>query len=99
MPAVDANGIKIEYDTTGAGDPLLLVMGLGGQLTDWHPDFVAELASAGFQVITFDNRDQGLSTEFDWQPPSQVSATPTPSGCWTRSGSTRRTWSGCRWVG
>ena len=75
MPAVDANGITIEYDTTGAGDPLLLVMGLGGQLTDWHPDFVAELASAGFQVITFDNRDQGLSTEFDWQPPSQVSAT------------------------
>ncbi|MEO1057850.1 MAG: alpha/beta hydrolase [Actinomycetota bacterium] len=74
MPAVDANGITIEYEVTGDGEPLLLVMGLGGQLTDWHPDFVAQLAGAGFTVITFDNRDQGLSTEFDWQPPGQVQA-------------------------
>ncbi len=74
MPAVESNGITIEYESTGDGEPLLLVMGLGGQLTDWHPDFVASLADAGFRVITFDNRDQGLSTEFDWKPPSQVKA-------------------------
>lgn len=71
MASVKANGITIEYEVAGEGEPLLLVMGLGGQLTDWPPNFVDLLASAGFKVITFDNRDQGLSTEFDWTPPSQ----------------------------
>ncbi len=71
MASVKANGITIEYEVRGEGEPLLLVMGLGGQLTDWPQNFVDLLASAGFKVITFDNRDQGLSTEFDWTPPSQ----------------------------
>ncbi len=72
MASVQANGITIEYETHGDGAPLLLVMGLGGQLTDWPPAFVDLLVDAGFRVITFDNRDQGLSTEFDWEPPSQA---------------------------
>ncbi len=71
MASVQANGITIEYDSVGEGDPLLLVMGLGGQLTDWPSDFVGQLADHGFRVILFDNRDQGLSTEFDWEAPSQ----------------------------
>ncbi len=71
MPSVEANGITIEYETVGEGEPLLLVMGLGGQLTDWSPDFVDLLAEQGCQVIIFDNRDQGLSTEFDWEAPPQ----------------------------
>ena len=71
MAAVDANGITIEYETVGSGDPLLLIMGLGGQLSDWPPDFVAQLADEGFQVVIFDNRDAGLSTEFHWEPPTQ----------------------------
>lgn len=72
MATVEANGITIEYETVGDGEPLLLVMGLGGQLTDWPPGFVQRLAEQGFQVIVFDNRDSGLSTEFDWEPPTQV---------------------------
>lgn len=74
MPHVQANGITIEYEQHGAGEPLLLVMGLGGQLIDWPDGFVDELVSAGFQVTTFDNRDMGLSTEFDWEPPKQARA-------------------------
>ena len=74
MASVQANGITIEYELTGEGEPLLLVMGLGGQLTDWPKGFPEQLAAQGFQVITFDNRDIGLSTEFDWEPPSQVKA-------------------------
>ncbi len=70
MASVTANGITIEYETLGHGEPLLLVMGLGGQLSDWPRDFVAQLAEAGFEVIIYDNRDMGLSTEFDWEPPS-----------------------------
>lgn len=61
MPNVEANGITIEYEVSGDGPPLLLVMGLGGQLTDWPPAFV-ELLSQHFTVIRYDNRDSGLST-------------------------------------
>ncbi|NND74112.1 MAG: alpha/beta hydrolase [Ilumatobacter sp.] len=72
MAQAQANGITVEYETIGEGDPLLLVMGLGGQLTDWPDGFPEMLAEQGFQVITYDNRDLGLSTEFDWEAPSQV---------------------------
>jgi len=72
MAAIDANGITIEYEVSGEGEPLLLVQGLSGQLIDWPEEFVAGLVAAGFQVIRFDNRDIGLSTEFSWEPPSQV---------------------------
>ena len=72
MAAIDANGITIEYDVRGEGEPLLLVMGLSGQLIDWSDEFVDLLVGAGFQVIRFDNRDAGLSTEFDWIPPSRA---------------------------
>lgn len=74
MASVQANGITIEYESVGSGDPLLLVMGLGGQLIDWPDGFPERLAEQGFRVITFDNRDVGLSTEFDWEPPSQAKA-------------------------
>ena len=72
MAQAQANGITIEYEQHGEGDPLLLVMGLGGQLTDWPQGFVDQLVGVGFQVTVFDNRDIGLSTEFDWEPPHPV---------------------------
>lgn len=73
MAQVQANGITIEYEQHGqGGEPLLLVMGLGGQLTDWPDGFIEGLVGAGFQVTVFDNRDIGLSTEFDWEPPKQI---------------------------
>ena len=74
MTAIAANGITIEYESRGEGEPLLLVMGLGGQLIDWPEEFVDGLVAAGFRVISFDNRDIGLSTEFTWAAPSQVKA-------------------------
>jgi pimeloyl-ACP methyl ester carboxylesterase len=70
MASVEANGITIEYDVQGSGEPLLLVMGLGGQMIDWPDGFVALLAER-FRVIRFDNRDSGLSTEFTSAPPSK----------------------------
>ena len=68
MAQVDVNGTTIEYDERGSGDPLLFVMGLGGQLTSWPDDLVDSWVERGFRVIRFDNRDSGLSTEFDWNP-------------------------------
>jgi len=73
MAQVQANGITIEYEQHGqSGEPLLLVIGLGGQLTDWPDGFIDGLVAANFQVTVFDNRDIGLSTEFDWEPPKQI---------------------------
>ena len=63
MTSVQANGITIEYDEVGTGEPLLLVMGLNGQLIDWPAAFVDALVERNFRVIRFDNRDAGLSTE------------------------------------
>ena len=67
MPETIANGISLHYDIHGpdAGEPLLLIMGLGAQMTRWSADFVGELASRGYRVIRFDNRDVGLSQKLD----------------------------------
>jgi pimeloyl-ACP methyl ester carboxylesterase len=64
VPRVKANGIEIEYETFGdpAAPPLLLITGLGAQMTTWEDAFCEQLAGRGFQVIRFDNRDSGLST-------------------------------------
>ena len=61
-----ANGIELCYDTFGdpAAPPLLLIMGLAGQMIAWDEDFCSQLASKGYWVIRFDNRDIGLSTRF-----------------------------------
>jgi pimeloyl-ACP methyl ester carboxylesterase len=71
MPIAESNGITIEYHERGEGQPLLLVMGLGGQLIDWPEGFVDEVVAHGFRVISFDNRDSGLSTQIDGPPPTR----------------------------
>ena len=64
---VSVRGVGIEVDDQGpaSGDPLLLIMGLGMQLTGWPDDLVQLLVSRGFRVIRLDNRDAGLSQSFD----------------------------------
>lgn len=61
------NGISITYEDKGPRDApvILLVMGLGGQLTLWPDEFVDALNARGFRTIRYDNRDVGLSTRFD----------------------------------
>jgi pimeloyl-ACP methyl ester carboxylesterase len=58
------SGTEICYQTFGdpEADPLLLVMGLGGPMTWWSPEFCTLLAEAGFFVIRYDNRDTGRSS-------------------------------------
>ena len=70
MPTATANGIELYYETHGdpAGRPLLLVMGLGAQLTLWRPEFCELLAREGFFVIRSDNRDVGLSSKIEGGP-------------------------------
>jgi pimeloyl-ACP methyl ester carboxylesterase len=72
MTSANANGITIEYEVHGEADglPLLLVMGLGGQLVGWPIDLIDLLTAQGFRVVRYDNRDSGLSTHIDTPPPS-----------------------------
>lgn len=60
-----ANGIELCYDTFGDAQapPLLLIMGLAAQMIAWDEEFCTQLASRGYRVIRFDNRDVGLSTK------------------------------------
>ena len=66
MSQVRANGIDIEVETLGdPEDPaILLIMGLGAQLTAWPQGFCEKLVGSGYHLVRFDNRDVGLSTKF-----------------------------------
>ena len=76
MPRVLSNGLELEYDA--AGDPadpaLVLVMGLGAQLTGWDDRLRDLFVAQGFHVIRFDNRDIGLSTGLDHLPMPDLGA-------------------------
>lgn len=56
--------LEICYETFGSSEapPLLLIMGLASQMLMWDEQFCEQLASRGFFVIRFDNRDIGRST-------------------------------------
>lgn len=67
MPSAFVNGITIEYESFGpaSGTPVLLISGYTGQLINWPMSFITPLVDKGFRVIRFDNRDIGLSHQFD----------------------------------
>ena len=74
MALIHANGVDIEYEEFGpkTGLPLLLIMGLGAQLTRWPLEFIKILTARGYRVIRYDNRDVGLSQKFDSAGPADV---------------------------
>jgi pimeloyl-ACP methyl ester carboxylesterase len=57
------SGIRIEFEDRGPVDApaVVLIMGLGMQLTAWPPAFIDGLLARGLRVLRFDNRDAGLS--------------------------------------
>jgi pimeloyl-ACP methyl ester carboxylesterase len=69
MPQVFTGEVTLEYETLGspADPPLLLVMGFGAQLIAWPRALCERLAAGGRFVISFDNRDCGLSSKLDGQ--------------------------------
>lgn len=64
---IKAGSTNIEIDDQGpaSAEPLLLIMGLGFQLTAWPDAFIQLLLARDFRVIRMDNRDCGLSQIFD----------------------------------
>ncbi len=73
------NSVKIAYQTYGDSNlpAVILIAGLGAQMSFWPRQFCQMIAKQGFRVIVFDNRDIGLSQKFEHkQAPSirQVAA-------------------------
>ncbi len=64
MPTVQINDVRLHYEVTGHGDPLMMVMGLGGSSAAWAPELIAELERS-FQTIIYDNRGTGKSDKPD----------------------------------
>lgn len=60
-----ATGINMAYEISGAqsNKTIILVGGLGCQLTIWHDAFCRPLLEAGYRLIRFDNRDIGLTDD------------------------------------
>ncbi|MEV6814108.1 alpha/beta fold hydrolase, partial [Micromonospora sp. NPDC051296] len=56
MPLAAINGIRLNYEVSGSGEPVVMVMGTGSGRRVWQLHQVPALTAAGYQVITFDNR-------------------------------------------
>lgn len=61
MPHVQANGLNIYYERKGAGDPLLLIRGLGSTCEGFREQIVG--LAPHFDVIAFDNRCVGRTDQ------------------------------------
>lgn len=66
MNILNANGIELAFDSFGddTREAILLISALGTQMIRWTVPFCQELATRGYRVLRFDNRDAGCSTHF-----------------------------------
>jgi pimeloyl-ACP methyl ester carboxylesterase len=56
MPYLHTNGIRLAYQRSGKGEPVLLVMGSGAAGYVWTMHQTPALHRAGYSTVTFDNR-------------------------------------------
>jgi pimeloyl-ACP methyl ester carboxylesterase len=61
---LDAGEVVLDYERSGAGPPLLLIMGMSGTALHWGEPFL-ELLRRDFDVIAYDHRGVGASTRLD----------------------------------
>ena len=63
IAACAPHGLSIEYQDEGprGGPVILMIMGLGMQLTAWPRPLIDGLHAHGFRTLRLDNRDAGLS--------------------------------------
>jgi 3-oxoadipate enol-lactonase len=59
MPKVRVNDVDLYYESTGQGQPVLLIHGLGSSSRDWEPQKTA--FSPFYRVVAFDVRGHGQS--------------------------------------
>ena len=61
------NNLRLQVEDTGERDrpAVLLIAGMSMQLIVWPEPMLKALHQAGYRVVRFDNRDNGLSESFD----------------------------------
>ncbi len=64
MPIAQVAGRELDYERSGSGPPLFLIMGMSGTALHWGEAFLAALR-ADFEVIVFDHRGVGASTRLE----------------------------------
>src|SRR5262245_64354676 len=65
--------VELAYDLFGSrGTPLVLIMGIGAQRIFWDNALCELFVDAGFQVVRFDHRDIGHSTNLDAEVPPPI---------------------------
>lgn len=74
MPHFSGNGISLYFEQWGGrtDPPLVLIHGIGCQLVQWPRAFIDALTDHGLRVITFDNRDVGLSEKLEGSDPVNI---------------------------
>lgn len=61
MPVLQHQGESLYYEVHGQGNPVILAHGLGGNHATWYKQ--VDVLAKAYQVITFDHRGFGLSTD------------------------------------
>ncbi len=63
MPKASTRDITTYYEEAGSGEPLLLIMGVGGDLQAWA--LQVPVLAKHYRVITYDNRGAGRTSSPD----------------------------------
>ncbi|MCC9311906.1 alpha/beta hydrolase [Kitasatospora sp. RB6PN24] len=61
MPQVSTNGVRLSYQRSGQGEPVLFIMGSGAAGRVWTMHQTPAVVRAGYQTVIFDNRGIGDS--------------------------------------
>jgi len=59
MPEIEVNGIELNYQVSGRGQPILFIHGLGSSGRDWEPQ--VDYFAKQYQAVTYDVRGHGKS--------------------------------------
>jgi 3-oxoadipate enol-lactonase len=63
MPYVQVNDIQMYYEIHGDGEPLVLIVGLGTDISEW--DGIIRWLAQTYKVLAFDNRGAGRTDKPD----------------------------------
>jgi 3-oxoadipate enol-lactonase len=65
MPYIKVNDIQMYYEIHGDGEPLVLIVGLGTDISEWHG--IIHWLAQKYKVLAFDNRGAGRTDKPDTQ--------------------------------
>ena len=63
MPYLKVNDIQMYYEIPADGEPLVLIVGLGTDISEW--DGIIRWLAEKYQVLAFDNRGVGRTDKPD----------------------------------